>query len=116
MSNRLHGQAPGITRSRRHRSSVEVYHEEGKAEGLDQSQGRDFQAIERHIGLVAVVCSLLRAAPHDPALRNKPQRQLKIDLRAGRLSGVGRPQLKACGVWRSSSVRAWHRGSRCAPL
>ena len=41
---------------------------------------RDFQAIERHIGLVAVVYSLLRAAQHDPALQHKLQRQLKLDL------------------------------------
>ena len=80
ISNRLYWQAPGITRIRRHRWPVEVYHEEGKAEGLDQYQLRDFQAIERHIALVAVVYSLLRAAQHDPILRNKLQRQLKLDL------------------------------------
>ncbi len=80
IANRLSWQAPGITRIRRHRWPVEVYHEEGKAEGLDQYQVRDLQAIERHIGLVAVVYSLLRAAQHDPALRNKLQRQLKLDL------------------------------------
>jgi hypothetical protein len=80
ISNQLHWQAPGITRIRRHRWPVEVYHEEGKAEGLDQYQVRDFQAIERHIGLVAVVYSLLRAAQHDPALQHKLQRQLKLDL------------------------------------
>ncbi len=80
ISNRLYWQAPGITRIRRHRWPVEVYHEEGKAEGLDQYQVRDFQAIERHIALVAVVYSLLRAAQHDPALRDKLQRQLKLDL------------------------------------
>jgi hypothetical protein len=80
MSNRLYWQAPGITRIRRHRWPVEVYHEEGKAEGLDQYQARDFQAIERHIALVAVVYSLLRAAQHDPALQHKLQRQLKLDL------------------------------------
>lgn len=80
ISNQLHWQAPGITRIRRHRWPVEVYHEEGKAEGLDQYQVRDFQAIERHIGLVAVVYSLLRAAQHDPALQDKLQRQLKLDL------------------------------------
>jgi hypothetical protein len=80
LSNQLAWQAPGITRIRRHRWPVEVYHEEGKAEGLDQYQLRDFQAIERHIGLVAVVYSLLRAAQHDLALRNKLQRQLKLDL------------------------------------
>jgi hypothetical protein len=80
ISNRLMWQSPGITRLRRHRWPVEVYHEEGKAEGLDQYQIRDFQAIERHIGLVAVVYSLLRAAQHDPALRHKLQRQLRLDL------------------------------------
>jgi hypothetical protein len=80
ISNRLIWQSPGITRIRRHRWPVEVYHEEGKAEGLDQYQVRDFQAIERHIGLVAVVYSLLRAAQHDPTLQHKLQRQLKLDL------------------------------------
>ena len=80
MSNRLYWQAPGITRIRRHRWPVEVYHEEGKAEGLAQYQLRDFQAIERHVACVAVVYSLLRAAQHDPALRNKLQRQLKLEL------------------------------------
>jgi hypothetical protein len=63
-----------------YRWPVEVYHEEGKAEGLDQYQIRDFQAISRHIGLVAVVYSLLRAAPHDEILLHKLQRQLKFDL------------------------------------
>jgi hypothetical protein len=79
-SNCLRWQAPGILRIRRHRWPVEVYHEEGKAEGLDQYQLRDFQAIERHIALVATVYSLLRAAQHDPTLRSKLQRQLKLDL------------------------------------
>jgi hypothetical protein len=73
-------QAPGITRIYRHRWPVEVYHEESKAEGLDQYQLRDFEAIERHIALVAVVYSLLRAAQHDSALRDKLQRELKLEL------------------------------------
>ena len=51
-----------------------------KAEGLDQYQLRDFQAIERHVAFVAVVYSLLHAAQHDPALRNKLQRELKLEL------------------------------------
>jgi hypothetical protein len=54
ISNRLHWQAGGITRIRRHRWPVEVYHEQGKAEGLDQYQVRDFHAIDKHIALVAV--------------------------------------------------------------
>jgi hypothetical protein len=80
MSNRLIWQAAGITRIRRHRWPVEVYHEEGKAEGLDQYQLRDFEAIQRHVALVAVVYSLLRAAQHDPHLRDQLQRQLKVTL------------------------------------
>jgi hypothetical protein len=80
ISNRLVWQAAGITRIRRHRWPVEVYHEEGKAEGLDQYQLRDFEAIQRHVALVAVVYSLLRAAQHDPDLREQLQRQLKVKL------------------------------------
>ena len=79
-SNRLIWQSVGITRIRRHRWPVEVYHEEGKAEGLDKYQVRDFQAIFRHIGLVAVAYSLLRATPHDKALLHKLQRHLDLDL------------------------------------
>ena len=80
MSNRLYWQAPGITRIYRHRWPVEVYHEESKDEGLDQYQLRDFEAIKRHVALVAVVYSLLRAAQHDGALRDKLQRELKLEL------------------------------------
>jgi hypothetical protein len=76
----LYWQSVGITRIRRHRWPVEVYHEEGKEEGLDKYQVRDFQAICRHIGLVAVAYSLLRATPHDKALLHKLQRQLEMDL------------------------------------
>ena len=80
ISNRLVWQAHGITRIRRHRWPVEVYHEEGKAEGLDQYQLRSFSAIQRHVALVAVVYSLLRAAQHDPGLHEQLQRQLKVQL------------------------------------
>ncbi len=83
VSNRLIWQAAGITRIRRHRWPVEVYHEEGKEEGLDKYQLRDFEGIERHVALVAVVYSLLRAAPHDPVLRGKLQRDLKFVLEGG---------------------------------
>lgn len=80
ISNRLTWQAQGITRIRRHRWPVEVYHEEGKAEGLDQYQLRSFSAIQRHVAFVAVVYSLLRAAQHDPALQAQLQRQLNVTL------------------------------------
>ena len=80
ITNQLHWQAAGITRIRRHRWPVEVYHEEGKADGLDQYQLRDFTAIQRHIALVAVVYCLLRTAQHDQALQHKLQRELKFEL------------------------------------
>lgn len=80
IANRLAWQAAGITRIRRHRWPVEVYHEEGKAEGLDQYQLRDFEAIERHVALVAVVYSLLRAAQHNTVLQQKLQGELKFEL------------------------------------
>lgn len=80
ISNRHRWQAKGITRIRRHRWPVEVFYEEGKAEGLDQYQLRDFEGISRHVALVAVVYSLLRAAQYDTVLRDNLQRQLKIVL------------------------------------
>jgi hypothetical protein len=80
ISNRLNWQAVGITRIRRHRWPVEVYHEEGKEEGLDQYQVRDFNAIFKHIALVAVAYSLLRAAQHDSALFHKLQRRIETKL------------------------------------
>jgi ABC-type cobalt transport system substrate-binding protein len=95
-SNCLYWQASGITRIRRHRWPVEVYHQEGKAEGLDQYQVRDFQAISRHIGLVATTYSLLRAAPHDQTLKHKLQRQLKYEL--------------------EDSAPAWRRATRAQSL
>lgn len=80
IANRLVWQAAGMTRIRRHRWPVEVYYEEGKAEGLDQYQLRDFGAIEKHVALIAVVYSLLRAAQQDPPFRERLQRELKVDL------------------------------------
>ena len=83
ISNCLIWQSAGITRIRRHRWPVEVYHQEGKAEGLNQYQLRDFSAIQRHVALVAVVYSLLRTAQHDPDFRQRLQHQLKITLEGG---------------------------------
>jgi hypothetical protein len=83
MSNRLYWNAGGITRIRRHRWPVEVYHQQGKEEGLDKYQLRGFDAIQRHLALVAVVYSMLRAAQHDPALQEKLQRQLQVTLEQG---------------------------------
>jgi hypothetical protein len=97
ISNRLIWQAAGITRIRRHRWPVEVYHEEGKAEGLDRYQLRDFSAIQRHVALVAVVYSLLRAAQHDPALHKKLHRILHLNLDDNPASG--RRAAQAQSLW-----------------
>ena len=97
ISNRLIWHAAGITHIRRHRWPVEVYHEEGKAEGLDQYQLRDFSAIQRHIALVAVVYSLLRAAQHDPDLRAQLQRKLELKLEDNPASG--RRTAQAESLW-----------------
>jgi hypothetical protein len=97
ISNRLIWHATGITRIRRHRWPVEVYHEEGKAEGLDKYQLRDFGAIQRHVALVAVVYSLLRAAQHDHDLRAKLQRTLKVTLEGN--PAAGRRAAQAQSLW-----------------
>lgn len=97
ISNRLRWQARGITRIARHRWPIEVYHEEGKAEGLDQYQLRDFEAILRHIALVAVVYSLLRRAQYDRDLLNRLQCQIETEL-DGSLAAKRR-QTQAQALW-----------------
>jgi hypothetical protein len=104
ISNRLQWQAAGITRIRRHRWPVEVYHEEGKAAGLDQYQVRDFEAIYRHIALVAVTYSLLRVAPHDPALLQKLHRQVQTRLDGS--AGAVRRHTQAQALWAFGSFLA----------
>lgn len=97
MTNKLKWQAGGITRIRRHRWPVEVYHEEGKVDGLDQYQVRDFSAISRHIALVAVTYSLLRAAQHDQALLYKLQRHVQTQLDGS--AGSWRRNTQAQVLW-----------------
>lgn len=104
ISNRLNWQTGGITRIRRHRWSVEVYHEEGKADGLDQYQVRDFGAISRHIALVAVTYSLLRAAQHDKALLHKLQRHIETKLDGS--AGSWRRNTQAQVLWTLASFIA----------
>lgn len=73
ISNRLGWRANGMLRIYRHRWPVEVYHEEGKAEGLDQYQVRDFLAVNKHIAMVVLLYSLLQLARFDSALLSKLQ-------------------------------------------
>ena len=86
---------------------MEVYHEEGKAEGLDQYQLRDFRGIQRHVALVAVVYSLLRAAQHDHALRTRLQRILHLNLEGNPASGRRAAQAQSLwclGLWISAGL------------
>ena len=72
-------------------------HQEGKAEGLDQYQVRDFQAISKHIGLVAVTYSLLRTAQYDRALLRELQRHIQISLEGS--AGTWRRNTQAQVLW-----------------
>ena len=81
ISNRLQWQVQHMTRVGRHRWPVEEYHKEGKAEGLDKYQVRDFQAIEKHIAMVALVYSLLQLARHDTALLERLQLRLDQNIK-----------------------------------
>lgn len=80
ITNRKHWNASGICRISRHRWPVEVFHQEGKAEGLDQYQLRNFTAIQRHIALVVVIYSILQRARYDDTLLPKLQYQLDDEL------------------------------------
>ena len=97
ISNRLPWHAATLTRIRRHRWPVEVYHEEGKADGLAQYQVRDFAAIGKHIALVAVTYSLLRAAPHDQVLRRRLRQNVHTTLEGS--AGSGRRNTQAQALW-----------------
>ena len=104
ISNQLNWQAGGITRIRRHRWSVEVYHEEGKADGLDQYQVRGFEAITKHIAFVAVTYSLLRAAQYDRALLHKLQQHIETTLDGS--AGTWRRNTQAHALWALGSFIA----------
>lgn len=78
--NRLEWEASVITRIRRHRWPVEVYHEEGKAEGLEQYQVRDFEGIYKHIAFIALTYSMLQRARFDSDLVAKLQQALEHNI------------------------------------
>ena len=76
---------------------MEVYHEEGKTDGLDQYQIRDFEAIGKHLALVAVTYSLLRAAQHDPAFLHQLHCTLPTTLDGS--AGACRRNTQAYALW-----------------
>ncbi len=79
ISNRHHWFASGILRIRRHRWPVETFHQEGKDEGLDKYQLRDFDGIETHIAFVSTAYTILKRAAHDDELLSRFRSRLGIN-------------------------------------
>lgn len=79
ISNRCDWNASGILRIRHHRWPVETYHQEGKVEGLEQYQARNYKAIQTHIALIAVAFSMLKFLMHDDDLLSNLQRRLQTE-------------------------------------
>ena len=79
--NRHHWHASRIARISRHRWPIEEYHEEGKAQGLDQYQLRNFKAIQRHVAFINVVYSILELARNDDPFLRQLQDNFKEGLK-----------------------------------
>jgi hypothetical protein len=77
VTNRLDWHPSGILRIRRHRWPVETYHQEGKAEGLEEYQVRNEKAIQTYLALVVVAYSMLKCTAHDPDLLSSIQQRLQ---------------------------------------
>ena len=78
ISNRHHWFASGILRVRRHRWPVETFHQEGKDEGLDKYQLRNFEGIETHVAFVSTAYTMLKRAAHDDELLSRFRLRLGI--------------------------------------
>jgi len=74
--NRLDWHPISILQNRRHRWPVETFHQEGKAEGLEKYQARNYRAIQTYIALVIVTFCMLKCAIQDDDLRNEIQQRL----------------------------------------
>ena len=98
ISNRLKWRSHQMARVGRHRWPVEEYHKEGKAEGLNKYQTRNFKAIEKHIAMVAVVYSILQHSRHDSVLLNNLREQLDIKNIEGSLA-FWRRAAQAQALW-----------------
>ncbi len=77
ITNRLNWYPSGILRIRRQRWPIETYHQESKAEGLDQYQVRNFEAIQSYIAFVVVTYSMLQCASHDDVLLSSIRQRLQ---------------------------------------
>jgi DDE superfamily endonuclease len=77
VTNRLDWYPSGILRIRRHRWPVETYHQEGKAEGLEEYQVRNGKAIQTYIAFIVVAYSMLKCTAHDADLLSSIQQRLQ---------------------------------------
>jgi hypothetical protein len=77
VTNRLDWYPSGILRIRRHRWPVETYHQEGKDEGLEKYQVRNYTAIQTYIAFIVVAYSMLKCTAHDDALLSSIQQRLQ---------------------------------------
>lgn len=79
ITNRLNWYPSGILRIRRHRWPVESYHQEGKAEGLEEYQVRNDPAIQTYIAFIVIAYSMLKLATHDDELLSSIQQRLQTE-------------------------------------
>jgi len=79
ITNRLDWYPSGILRIRRHRWPVETYHQEGKDEGLEKYQVRNYRAIQTYIAFIVVAYSMLKCTAHDDALLSSIQQRLQME-------------------------------------
>lgn len=79
LTNRLNWHPSGILRIRRHRWPVETYHQEGKAEGLEEYQVRNDKAIQTYIAFIVVAYSMLKCTAHDAELLSSLQQRLQTE-------------------------------------
>lgn len=77
--NRLDWHPSSILRNRRHRWPVETFHQEGKDEGLEKYQVRNFRAVQTYIAFVIVAFCMLKCAIQDDDFQNELQQRLQTE-------------------------------------
>lgn len=77
--NRTDWHPVSILQNRRHRWPVETFHQEGKAEGLEKYQVRNFRAVQTYIALVIVTFCMLKCAIQDDELGSEIQQRLQTE-------------------------------------
>lgn len=66
-----------ILLTKRLRWPVEIYHQEGKEQGLEEYEVRNLKGIQTHISLITVAYSMLRSTIHDNEFQEELQMRLQ---------------------------------------